>query len=110
MSSAATNCENGLQGAKDAQGAERAGQAGQCQSLQPEAHPPAGSSRGEAPEQTAARIQEKLKRLEDEIAMWRRRHSICDPTSVWDLRELEAEKRHWEQMLLALKLNCGAGQ
>lgn len=55
-------------------------------------------------------IQERLKRVEGEIALWRRRHSICDPTNVWDLRQLEAERRHWQQMLQALKLNRGGSQ
>jgi hypothetical protein len=105
-----SSCQNGLQGAKDAQGDERAGQGTRGAAVLPEAYPTSGSSSGETGEQTAARIQERLKRVEGEIALWRRRHSICDPTNVWDLRQLEAERRHWEQMLQALKLNRGGSQ
>lgn len=105
-----SSCQNGVQGAKDAQGAEGSGQARDCQSVLPEAYPTSGSSRGETDEQTAGRIQERLKRVEGEIALWRKRHSICDPTNVWDLRELEAERKHWLQMLQALKLNRGGGK
>ncbi len=95
-----TTCKNGLQGAKDTSGDQGSGQGAQGQPLLPEAYPTSGSpSRKEIEDG----IRTKIKEVEGEIVAWRKKHSICDPTSVWDLRELQAELRHWQEMLEAAR-------
>jgi hypothetical protein len=91
---------NGSQGAEDSSGDQGAQQGAQGQPLLPEAYPTTGSTSRKAIEDS---IRAKIKKVEEEIAAWRKKHSICDPTSVWDLRELQAELRHWQEMLLAAK-------
>jgi hypothetical protein len=91
---------NGSQGAKDSPGSQGAQQGAEGRPVLPEAYPTSGGSRRKALEDS---IRAKIKEVEGEIVAWRKKHSICDPTSIWDLRELQAELRHWQEALDAAK-------
>jgi hypothetical protein len=99
MSSA--HSENGRPGAKDAQG-EEGGQGQGAAAI----HSKEGAAAGGAARQDEAlarAIAERIQRVEEQIAAWRRRNSQSNPAAVWDLRELKADLRHWQEMAAALR-------
>ncbi len=100
MSSAASS-QNGRPGAKDAQGDE-GGQGQGAAAIHSKESAAAGGAACQD-EALARAIAERIQRIEEQIAAWRRRHSQSDPGAVWDLRELKADLRHWQEMAAALR-------
>ena len=104
MSTSATTETNGHLNTQDASGGEGAGP-GQEQrgaALQPEAREGAGGTSGAAlAEQRRAFLEARIRGIEEQIEVWRRRHSQSDPAAIWELRELKRELDWWREMLAA---------